>query len=178
MSPNYFDGSIALTSEIHLKLFLEHRNKLIAYATSLLNSQDSAEDLIQEAWIRFHKLPTTEIQHPSSYLFKIVRNLALDQLRKKRVERLWIDPLTDQTIEIASNKHNPTTTLSFNSTAKKMEQALSSLEPHMRTAFEMHRLGGYTMQQISEHLGISVSSVHRAIHSALQKCLESLKDEL
>lgn len=161
----------------HLKLFLEHRRELITYASSLLSSPDGAEDLVQEAWLRFRRHSLAEVRHPAGYLFRMVRNLALDQLRGQQVENRWVSPLTEAIHEIASDAGDPLVSVSRSGAVEQLERALAHLPVEVRTAFEMHRFGGYTMQQIGAHLDMSVSSVHRAIHLALRSCLEVLQDE-
>lgn len=42
----------------------------------------------------------------------------------------------------------------------------------------MHRLGGHTLQQVANHLEVSVSLVHQLVRDALAHCLAQLEDEL
>lgn len=166
-----------MSQDPHLQLFLEHRRELVNYASSLLSSPDSAEDLVQEAWLRFKRHSLEEVRHPAGYLFRMVRNLALDQLRGQQAESRWVSPFTEETHDLGCEENDPLIAVSRSSTVARLQQVLDQLPEEVRHAFEMHRFGGYTMQQIARHLDMSVSSVHRAIHQALRSCLEQVKDE-
>ncbi|MNF15792.1 extracytoplasmic-function sigma-70 factor [compost metagenome] len=47
-----------------------------------------------------------------------------------------------------------------------------------RVAFEMHRLGGHTLQEVASHLNVSVSLVHQLVRDALSHCMARLEDDL
>ena len=56
-----------------------------------------------------------------------------------------------------------------------ISRALDELPERTRMAFEMHRLGGFTLQQVAQSLGVSTSLVHQLVHDALRHCLERLE---
>ncbi len=58
-----------------------------------------------------------------------------------------------------------------------MAEALDELPGRTRTAFEMHRLGGQTLQSVAAKLGISTTLTHQLIHQALAHCLRRLEEE-
>ena len=63
-------------------LFTEHRRSLVDYATSIVGSRAQAEDVVQEAWLRFDEVARQRLLGESlAYLYRIVRNLALDGQR-------------------------------------------------------------------------------------------------
>src|SRR3546814_1293981 len=67
-----------------LNLYLRHRAELIDYATPIVGDRALAEDVVQDAWLRFseagsHDAKTRLIRQPVGYLYRIVRNLALDR---------------------------------------------------------------------------------------------------
>lgn len=49
--------------------------------------------------------------------------------------------------------------------------ALQQLPERTRVAFEMHRLGGFTLQQVAAHLQVSTSLVHQLVQDALRHCI-------
>ena len=66
-----------------------------------MGSRSRAEDVVQEAWLRFHEASKGRLLEDStSYLFRIVRNLALDGRRRMKRESLII---TDDDFEAAAN---------------------------------------------------------------------------
>jgi RNA polymerase sigma factor (sigma-70 family) len=72
-------------------LFVEHRRSLIDYATRIVGSRAHAEDVVQEAWLRFDEVSRQRLlDEPLSYLYRIVRNLALDGRRSQAREARYL----------------------------------------------------------------------------------------
>ncbi|MCS4064264.1 MULTISPECIES: sigma factor [Pseudomonas] len=71
-----------------LQFYLAHRAALLDYAAPIVGCRARAEDVVQEAWLRFSRQQDdADIRHPASYLYRIVRNLALDQTRRTATEK-------------------------------------------------------------------------------------------
>lgn len=151
-------------------LFRQHRGSLVDYATGIVGSRAQAEDLVQEAFIRFAPIQRSgaSVEQPLAYLYRIVRNLALDSTRRRALEHRqregepawWMVPATPRT---------PEQELRHRQNLDKVEQVLRDLPKETRLAVEMHRLGGYTLQEVADHLGLSVATVHRMVRDALVK---------
>lgn len=161
-----------------LELYLAHRPALVDYAAPIVGCRARAEDVVQEAWLRLSSQPLdAEIRHPASYLYRIVRNLALDQTRRTATEKA--QPGGDEILaELPASTASPEQSVSQQSELGAISRALEELPLRTRTAFEMHRLGGYTLQQVAHHLEVSVSLVHQLVHDALRHCLERLEEDL
>jgi RNA polymerase sigma-70 factor (ECF subfamily) len=76
--------------DLALRTFGTHRRRLLDLARGLTGSRWEAEDIVQDAWLRVDagRLPAHEAV--SAWLHAIVRNLALDRLRRQRLERDWL----------------------------------------------------------------------------------------
>ena len=63
---------------------MENRPALVDYAAPIVGLRASAEDAVQEAYFRFVPPPgpPADIGSPASYLFRIVRNIAIDMTRR------------------------------------------------------------------------------------------------
>ena len=86
------DASIAhpplgQTAEVRAAVFTETRPLLFAIAYRMLGSVADAEDLVQEAYLRWQQAPADEIRAPRAYLTTIVTRLAINQLRSARRQR-------------------------------------------------------------------------------------------
>jgi RNA polymerase sigma-70 factor (ECF subfamily) len=68
-------------------VFEEHRPLLLGLGYRLLGSMWDAEDVVQEAYLRWTRTDTTQIKEPRAFLVTVVSRLALDQLRSARVTR-------------------------------------------------------------------------------------------
>lgn len=159
-----------------LQLFLAHRAALVDYATPLVGDRMCAEDIVQEAYFRF--LPAggrqdAALEQPLAYLYRIVRNLALDWSRRRALERKlegaeplwWMVPGEPRTPEQETFHRND---------LEAVESALARLTLDARTAVEMHRFGNFTLAEIAAHLGVSVPTAHRLVKDGLLEIAAAL----
>lgn len=152
-------------------LYLTHRADLVDYATSLVKCRSRAEDVVQDAYLRFAPDGPTLLR-PVQYLYRIVRNLAVDTLRRAAVERA--DPLEEQTAETLPATTTPEQEAMDRQTLHRLQQALETLPPPVRRAFQAHRLQGHSLQQIAEREGVSVATAHRMVRTAVVRLMQDL----
>lgn len=150
-----------------LALYLKHRGSLVNYANGIVRDRAGAEDVVQEAYLRFSSASRDErlISNPVSYLYRIVRNLALD----------WVD----RTSEMASTgqvsaleqvaQEGPTAedVLHYRDELRILADALAELPERTRIAFTMYRLEGCTLQQVGDRLGVSIVRAHQLVKDAI-----------
>ncbi|CCF22163.1 Sigma factor (plasmid) [Pseudorhizobium banfieldiae] len=159
--------------------YLVHRSALIDYASSILRSREAAEDIVQEAYLRLapERAATLGTAHRVSYLYRIVRNLALDALKRRGIERrghcddppFWILPQPVET---------PEQTIILRDQAEVAAAALARLPEDVRIAVQMYRHGGHTLQEVASHLGVSVATAHRYVRDAMVKIAVALDEEV
>lgn len=153
-----------------LTLYLAHRRGLVNYAARLVGSVAQAEDVVQEAWLRF--VPAQDAaRQPVSYLYRIVRNLALDGRRRLAAEGRR--DLASQILK-ADTTPTPEDTLVNRDQLAHVQAALAELPDRTRTAFEMNRLGGLSFAEIGAQLDISTASAHRLTQEALLHIMRRL----
>lgn len=68
-------------------VFQDQRSSLLALAYQMLGELSAAEDIVQDAWLRWHKAAHNEILSPGAWLTSVVTRLSIDQLRSARVRR-------------------------------------------------------------------------------------------
>lgn len=133
--------------------FQEHRRLLLGLAYRLLGSMWDAEDVVQEAYLRWMGTDQSQIREPRSFLVTVVTRLALDQLRSARVTREaytgpWLpEPVDGQAfgpLETAELRD----TLSY-ATLYMMER----LTPPERAVFVLREAFDVPYDQIAEILG-------------------------
>src|SRR5262245_46149129 len=73
-------------SDVFARLFLESRNALRRYVRRLVRSQEAADEIVQEAFLRTYERGDA-VQTPRAFLFSTARNLAADQRRRDRTAR-------------------------------------------------------------------------------------------
>lgn len=157
------------------EVYIANRTALVAYATRILGSRETAEDIVQDAFLRF--VPATANPASSgqmlSYLYKIVRNLAFDFLKRQKVEareKQSEPPFWSMPADIPT----PEDFASVSDDVRKIAQVLADLPTDLRTALEMHRFGGYTLEEIATHLDISVATAHRHVRTAMMRVATEL----
>ena len=69
------------------EIFTEHRGLLVSVAYRILGSVADAEDVVQEAWLRWSKVDHDAVEQPRAFLITIVSRLAIDRLRQVKAQR-------------------------------------------------------------------------------------------
>lgn len=159
-----------------LTLFVAKRAELVLYAGRIIGDRALAEDVVQEAYLRFDAAHDGRgIDEPLAYLYGIVRNLALDT--RRRVMRDQNRQIADPAIafdKLAEDEPTPEASASARQDLRLLGEAMAELPENMRIAMEMHRFGNCTFKQIAEHLGISVGQAHSLVIRALEICRDKL----
>ncbi|NER08776.1 MAG: RNA polymerase sigma-70 factor, partial [Okeania sp. SIO3C4] len=101
-----------------LEIFNQYRSLLFAIAYRMLGSNADAEDMVQEAWIRWQSTQTV-VQSPKAFLSSIITRLCIDRLRLARVQRekyvgIWLqEPLMTATMGQSEDQAELAESLSF-----------------------------------------------------------------
>lgn len=167
-----------------LELFLRHRERLIGRAAPIVRCPVEAEDVVQEAFIRFSAragddaevsaAPVTAIRNPVGYLYRIVRNLALD--RSRRVVRGPIQDAIEDLGWIPADAPSPEQVALDRDRLRTLETALARLPVRTRTAFIMRRLEGKSFKEIADHLDVSVARAHQLVKDAMRQALQHMRE--
>jgi len=154
-----------------------HRRALVDYAAGLVGSRSLAEDLVQEAWLRFDRAAEQQfVREPLNYLYRIVRNLALDRRRRTmREDRIFAHIDVESAAVVSPDgPATPETEALFRDELRQLERAISTLPERSRVAFEMHKFGGARLREIAEFLGISLSMAQVLVDDAMEHCKREL----
>lgn len=153
--------------KVRFATYLENRPVLLNYAFRILGSREAAEDVVQEAYIRFSAQDrATEASHPKAYLFRIVRNLALNSSKRRRYES---DQLRHETPDwgLPAAPLTPEEVLLFGEKVRSTMQIVEDLPRQQRQALELHRYSGHSMKEVALRLGVSERKAYRLAQSAL-----------
>ena len=149
------------------ELYAAYKNRLIYFAMRFLKSREYAEDIFQDAFAvvwqgrRFIN-PDASF---SAYLYTIVRNRILNQLRDLSNQ----DKLREQILSQAVNYTNETKDeIIANDLRQFISRALQQLTPRQREIFQMSRERQMSHREIAEVLGISVNTVQESISISLK----------
>jgi RNA polymerase sigma-70 factor (ECF subfamily) len=138
------------------EVYAEFRPLMFSIAYRMLGSATEAEDIVQEAFLRFHKETTggTEVDSAKAYLSAVTTRLSIDHLRSARVRResyvgTWLpEPLlTEEEDEVV--RHAETA----DSLSMGFLVLLESLTPVERAVFLLHDVFQYDFDEISRIVG-------------------------
>jgi RNA polymerase sigma factor (sigma-70 family) len=168
-----------LRDQMLLDLYLAHRSALIAYAARIVGSRVRAEDLVQDAYLRVQvasdMLGNRDIARPVAYLYRIVRNLAVDWKRHLSVED--IDRHSSDAMDsFAARLSSPEQEVLHRQQLRLVAEALAELPQRTQTVFEMRWLEGHTLHEIAERLDVSVTLAHQLSRSAVIHCAKRLSE--
>jgi RNA polymerase sigma factor (sigma-70 family) len=155
-------------------VFLSNRLPLLAFLRAH-GAGDSAEDLLQELWLRVRDAPTGPIGQPLAYLYRAANNLMLDQYRSQRQahirEREWSD-VTGATRPGQSDEPTGERVLLARETLGRAQSALAALGARAEHVFRRHRLDDVPQRQIADELGVSLSTVEADLRKATRALIE------
>src|SRR5437762_9646496 len=152
------DGSPTTTFEAQ-------RGRLTGLAYRMLGSRAEAEDIVQEAYLRWHQAPHARIDSPEAWLVTTTSRLAIDRLRRLKTERdayvgPWLpEPVVtpappDRNLELSDDLSMAFLTL------------LERLAPEERAAFLLHDVFDVGYDAIASVLGRSEAACRQVVHRA------------
>jgi RNA polymerase sigma-70 factor (ECF subfamily) len=148
--------------------FERSRPRLEAIAYRLLGSSAEAQDIVQEAFLRWHAADVDRIEVPEAWLTKVVTNLCLSQLTSARARRetyvgQWLpepllagDPMLDPADSVEQREAVTYAVLTL----------MERLSPNERAVYVLREAFGYAHSDIAEILEISEAASQQILHRA------------
>jgi RNA polymerase sigma factor (sigma-70 family) len=159
-----------------LQAYLAHHGALIESIAPIVGGRHHAEEVVQDVWIKLAEAPpSVEIQRPASYLFRLVRNLAIDHARRLGLE-LHHGAAEEVPLTIASADPSPEQAAIDQNMLRILAAVLAELPERTRLVFEMNRVGGYSVADIAASLDVSHGYVYRLLREATAHCAKRLHD--
>jgi RNA polymerase sigma-70 factor (TIGR02957 family) len=145
--------------------FITHRGLLFTVAYEMLGSATDAEDVVQEAWLRWASVDRTEVRDSRAYLVRIVTRQALNRLRtvsRRREDYVgeWLPepvltgPDVADDVELAENVSIALLTV------------LETLSPVERAVFVLHEVFETPYEEVAEVVGKTPAAVRQIAHRA------------
>ena|SRR5436190_3135411 len=152
------------------QLWRRHADRLLLYAAIVLSDRSAAEDVLQNVFVRLMASPPEEIDSESGYLFRAVRNEALNSIRSRRLAaRAW-SPLFDDIAE------DPRESVELKERGKQVEQVLLRLGPEEREAVVLKIWGDLSMPEAAAVAGVSEKTFEHRYYRGLAALKEKLGD--
>ena len=152
------------------ELYKEHSQNLKGYVYRFLRSENEAEEVAQEAFLRFHNAKNPEdIKSPKAFLYRIAHNLAMKALRRRKIVK-FENSIDDELLEVKCAEPLADQALNSKQEYQLFCQAVAQLPPKCRKAFTLRVINKYTYKEIAEKLDISVSTAEKHVLKGMRDC--------
>ncbi|MCW6027273.1 RNA polymerase sigma-70 factor [Stenotrophomonas sp. SRS1] len=154
--------------------FQTHRPRLFALAYRLLGSRSDAEDIVQDAWLRWQGADTAAIRDPEGWLVTATTRLGLDRLRARRSARPeYVGPWLPEPLEITLDPDPLQDPAQRHALADEVSVAflalLEQLTPDERAAFLLKDVFDYDYPDIAPLLEHAPANCRQLVHRARQR---------
>lgn len=163
-------GHMSANPTATAKAFAAERTRLFGIAYRMLGSRADAEDVLQDAWLRWSESETEELRSTQAWLTTIVTRLSIDRLRSAKAQREvyigpWLpEPLADVDPVTPESKAEQASDLSI-----AFLNLLERLGPEERAAFVLHDAFDCDYDDIAEMLGKSPAACRQLVHRARER---------
>ena len=155
-----------------LEAYLENELALKRFLRRFIKSREGADDLAQEAFLRaFAAESGHSIQSPKAFLFKVARNLALNELAK--LSSASTEPLGDfegQQVLEDSSQAAVDDAVDGRERIRMLARAIAALPPQCAKVFVLRKMQGLPQKEIAARLNISVRTVENHVALGLVRC--------
>lgn len=147
--------------------FEEHRSTLIGAAYRILGSRTEAEDVVQDAWIRWSGVDHDTIDEPRAFLLTVTSRLALNRLRQLASRKeSYVGPWLPEPVSSDPREHGEQAAQLADDVSMAMLIVLESLSPLERAAFVLTDVFGMTAPEVADALDRSPAAVRQLVHRA------------
>src|SRR5262245_11965436 len=161
---------MSATMTANAEIFFGHRPRLFGIAYRMLGSKADAEDVLQDAWLRWHEQDTAALRSTEAWLTTTVTRLAIDKLRSAKLQRAayfgpWLpEPVTESELITPESHAEFASDLSL-----AFLTMLQRLGQEERAAFILHDVFDCDYDDIADTLGKSQAACRQLVHRARER---------
>jgi RNA polymerase sigma-70 factor (TIGR02957 family) len=157
-----------------IEVFTTERPLLFSIAYRMLGSAADAEDVLQDAWVRYAGADHASIRSPKAFATTIVTRLCLDRLKSARATREeYVGPWLPEPV-LTSDIESPATMLQrAESLTLAFLVLLEQLSPEERAVFLLKDIFEYGHAEVAEMLGLTVENSRQLLHRAKARLAEA-----
>ena len=150
--------------------FEEHRPRLTTLASRMLGSKTEADDAVQEAWVRFSRSDTSDVENLGAWLTTVVSRVCLNALQSRRtrssepLDADLADPALDETESDPERE-----ALLADSVGLALLIVLDSLTPTERVAFVLHDMFAVPFEDIAPIVGRNAAATRQLASRARRR---------
>ncbi len=158
--------------DAYQKILNTYKGRVFSYVLRLVKNYDDAEEITFDVFIKcFRSLKNYEQSRPfATWLFTIAHNLVIDFFRKNKIEYEYIDeanPAGEDIEERYKEKRE----------LERIEKALARLAPIDREIVILFHKEGYSYKELSEMLGLPITTLKTRLHRARKRLRVLLKSD-
>ncbi|WP_069804099.1 RNA polymerase sigma-70 factor [Thermogemmatispora onikobensis] len=158
------------TSEETARIFEEYRFLLFSIAYRMLGEASAAEDMVQEAFLRWLQADEQAVQSPRAYLTTIIVRLCIDQLRSARAQReVYVGPWLPEPLATGEHPELVATAELAESLSFAYLLMLEKLSPRERAVLLLREVFDYQYPEIATILGTNPATCRQLLHRAHQR---------
>jgi RNA polymerase sigma factor (sigma-70 family) len=160
--------TLSMGIQVWEELWRRHADRLLLYAGSLLADRAAAEDVLQNVFVRLIASgESPEFQSESAYLFRAVRNEALNQLRSRRAGARSMPLLFDE-------PRDPREAAELAETGRQVERALLALADEEREAVVLKIWADLSFPEAADVLGVTEKALEHRYYRGLAALKQAL----
>lgn len=146
-------------------------------AAKILNCPHSAEDIVQDAYIKaIERSSTAIVRQPVAYVYQIVHNLAIDRLRRAQFESRCFAREEEGTL-VVEQVRIPETIIIDRQHLQMLCDAISELPERTQCAFRLCMFEGHSQREVAKKFNVSSTLVNFMIRDAVKHCREAINYE-
>ncbi|VXC27104.1 RNA polymerase sigma factor [Maribacter litoralis] len=150
---------------VYNQIYRTHAEVLRNYLYYKFGDMQCAEDIVHDSFVKlWNKCSSVVYDRVTGFLYKIARNLMIDNLRNKKVALKFEKGL----VHVQENE-DPYFKLRTKEFRSKLESVISNLPEKQREAFLMNRIDKLTYKEIALRLEVSETAIEKRISKALIK---------
>ncbi|MBU1375096.1 MAG: sigma-70 family RNA polymerase sigma factor [Alphaproteobacteria bacterium] len=164
-----------------IRAFFEKRESLLLFLAARTRCMATAEDLIQDLYLKIAALDGgTDVRAPSALLYRMAANILVDHVRSSqrssrrnsdwRQETRTVMGGEDVVDEPAADE-----VLAAKQRVRLLADAVAELPLQMRRAFRLHKLEGLSQAQTAQAMGVSVKMIEQHIQAAIRNLSQRLR---
>ena len=160
-----------------IEVFELHRPRLFGIACRMLGSRIEAEDLLQDAYLRWHESSRINIQSVVAFLVSVTTRLCIDRLRKRKQERALDVEEACLSDDLVSGVHSAPSPEAQRACSEDVLLALAAVFDRLgreeRAAFLLHDIFDYDYPELAGILGKNEPACRQIVHRARKRVRES-----
>jgi RNA polymerase sigma-70 factor (ECF subfamily) len=161
--------------EAAIGAFNESRPRLFGIAYRMLGSVAEAEDIVQEAWVRWQRTDRTVVRNPAGFLTTVTTRLALNTAESARARReQYVGPWLPEPVDTSADPSLGA------EKAEALESAvlvlLEKVRPDQRAAYVLREAFGYSYDEVADILDTSAANARQLVSRA-KKSVQSDRKE-